>query len=149
MVGVGSYLEIEWDDLPNLEELVCMNFEPKLLGPIPKTHPLQRVWLCGPWSIETFDALTAGLEAGNGSNLREVHLRAMRWDQEGHPEPTPQEKRQGSRADDKVKDEFCDKVDRFRKLYSLRMLDRSGYTRDSPYRPKVVNDEELGGLIPG
>ena len=64
IVGVGGALDIERSELPNLEELACMNFEPKLLGPILDMHSLHRVWLFGPWSLETFDALTAGLEAG-------------------------------------------------------------------------------------
>ena len=65
IVGVGGALDIEWSELLNLEELACLNFEPKLLGPIPDMHPLQWVWLFGPWSLETFDSLTASLEAGN------------------------------------------------------------------------------------
>ena len=142
MVGVGGSLEIEWSELPNLEELACMNFEPKLLEPIPKIHPLQRVYLFGPWSIETFDALTAGLEAGSGTNLREVHLRTMRWDQEGQPVPTPREQRQGSAADDKLKDEFCDKVRRFEELYGLKTLDYYQCTRDNPYKLEVPGDED-------
>ena len=48
IVGVGGALDIEWSELPNPEELACMNFGPKLLGPIPDMHPLQRVWLFGP-----------------------------------------------------------------------------------------------------
>ena len=58
-------------------------------------HPLQRVWLFGPWSLQTFDALISGLEAGNGirgTNLREVHLWTMEWNQEGTPGPTTSEK---------------------------------------------------------
>ena len=144
MVGVGRSLEIEWSELPNLEELACMNFEPKLPEPIPKMHPLQRVWLLGPWSIETFDALTAGLEAGNAANLREVHLRTVRWDKKGRPVPTPQKKRQGSIADDKSNVEFCDKVSRFGELYGLKTLDCYGCTRDNPHKLKVSNSEESG-----
>jgi hypothetical protein len=141
VVGVGGGLEIEWSELPNLEELACLNFEPKLPEPIQKLHPLQRVWLFGPWSIETYDGLTASLEAGNGANLREVHLRTMRWDQEGQPVPTPQEKRKGSTADDKSKVEFCDKVSRFGELYGLKTLDYYGCTRNNPYKPGVSNEE--------
>ena len=141
-VGVGGTLDIEWSELPNLEELACLNCEPRLLGPIPKMHPLQRVWLYGPWSLEIFDALTAGLEAGHGTNLREVHLWTMRWDQGGKPAPTPREKRGGLTAGDEAKDEFCDKVDRFGELYGLRTLDYHGRTRDNPYQQSVTNTEE-------
>jgi hypothetical protein len=125
---------IKWSELPNLEELACLDFEPKLLEPIPKTHPLQRVWLFGRWSLAMFDALTAGLEAGNGANLRMVRLRRFRWDQEGKPAPTPQKTRGGMIADDEARDKFCDKVDRFGELYGLKTLDRHGCTRDDPYQ---------------
>ena len=143
-VGVGGTLDIEWSELPNLEELACLNCEPRLLGPIPKMHPLQRVWFYGPWSLEIFDALTAGLEAGHGTNLREVHLWTMRWDQGGKPVPTPREKRGGLTADDEAMNEFCEKVDRFGELYGLRTLDYHGCTRDNPYQQSVTNNEEPG-----
>lgn len=132
VVGVGGTLDIEWSELPNLKELACLNFEPKLLQQIPKMHPLQRVWLFGPWSIETFDALTAGLEAGNGAKLRNVHLRTMEWDRRGKPVPTPREARLGPEGDDEAKVKFCDKVDRLRELYGLKTLDCNGCTRDNP-----------------
>jgi hypothetical protein len=126
--------DIKWSELPNLEELACLNREPMLLEPIPKMHPLQRVWLFARWSLEMFDALTAGLEAGNGANLRMVRLRRLRWDQEGRPVPTPRKTRGGPIADDEARDKFCDQVDRFGELYGLRTLDRHGCTRDDPYQ---------------
>ena len=144
IVGVGDALDIEWSEFPNLEELACLNFEPKLLGPLPNMHPLQQVWLFGPWSLEIFDALTAGLEAGHETNLRKVHLRTMRWWQGGKPIPRPREKRGGLAADDEAKDKFCDKVDRFGKLYGLKTLDHHGCTRDNPYQQSVSNSEESG-----
>jgi hypothetical protein len=142
VVGVGATLDIEWSELPNLEELACLNFEPRIKAPIPKAHPLQQVWLVGSWSIGTFDALTAGLGEGNGDNLRELHLCAMHWDQGGHPIPAPLEGRSGPQANDEAMDNFCDKVDRFWELYGLKTLDYYGCTRNSPYQPKVTTDEE-------
>jgi hypothetical protein len=142
-VGVIGTLDIEWSELPNLEEFGCLNFEPKLLEPIPKMHPLQRVWLFGPWSLETFDALTAGLEAGSGTSLQELHLSTMRWDQDGKPFPIPQDKRWGSTVDEEARVRFCDKVDRFGDLYGLKTLDYHGCTRDNPYLPSVTNTAEL------
>jgi hypothetical protein len=136
----------EW---PNLEALACLDFEPILLEQIPETHPLQRVSLVGLWSLETFDALTAGLEARNGANLRTVCLQTLRWDQEGKPVPTPWRTRGGMMADDEARDKFCDKVDRLRELYGLKVLDRHGRTRDDPYQPSVTDDKESGVWLRG
>jgi len=61
-VGVGGTLDIEWSELPNLEEAAWLNFEPNLLGRFSKMHPLQRLWLFGSWSFETIDA-------GSGTDL--------------------------------------------------------------------------------
>ena len=133
LIGVRDALDIEWSELPNLEELACRNFEPRLLGPPPNMHPLQQVWLFGPWSLEIFDTLTAGLEAGHGTNLRKVHLRKMRWWQGGKPIPGPREKQGGLAADDEAKDKFCDKVDRLEKMYGLKTLDYHGCTRDNAF----------------
>jgi hypothetical protein len=144
IVGVGGSLDIEWSDLPNLEELACLNFEPKLLGSIPKMRPLQRVWLFGPWTLETFDALTAWLEAGSGTNLQKVHLWTMKWDLGGTPVPTASEGRWGLTADVKAMRRFCDKVDRFWDLYGLKTLNHYGCTGDHPYQISVANNEESG-----
>jgi hypothetical protein len=126
---------IKWSELPNLEELTCLHRAPKLLEPIPKMHPLQRVWLFGRWSLNMFDTLTAGLAVGNGASLRQVRLQRLQWDQEGRPVPTPQKTlRGGIIADDEAMDKFCDKVDRFGELYGLKTLDGHGCTRDDPYQ---------------
>lgn len=138
ILGVSDTLNIEWSEFPNLEGLACLDFEPNLLGSLPKTHPLQQVWLLGSWSLETFDGLTAGLEEGHRTNLRRVHLWEMRWDQEGGPVPTLQEKRGGSPADYDVLDMFCDKVDRFEELYGLKTLDYYRRTRDNPYQEPLT-----------
>jgi hypothetical protein len=46
-----------WSSFPHLEELTCINFDPRFDEPLPLQHPLQRVWFPDRWSFCVYKSL--------------------------------------------------------------------------------------------